>query len=38
MNTGDGELNLTYAWDYTDSVDSYSELFYNSLTKEDFDK
>ena len=38
LDTGDGELNLVYAWDYTDSFDSYSELFYNSLTKEVLDE
>ena len=32
------ELNLVYAWDYNDSVDSYNELYYKSLTKEDFDE
>ena len=27
-----------YVWDYNDSVDSYNELYYKSLTKEDFDE
>ena len=38
LDTGDMELNLVYAWDYNDSVDSYNEFYYKSLTKEDFDE
>ena len=38
LDTGDMELNLVYAWDYNDSVDSYNEFYYKSLSKEDFDE